>query len=105
METKDIFLDGIRGTQLLKLTFIARNGEVLTRTCAPMDYGPWRRNTSSAEPRYHFIDLDSSAGAHNLSIVPEQIVILELLDEKFEPGKFIHWVPNWQIVRDWGIYS
>ncbi len=105
MEIKDLFITAINGTDLVKLTFTANNGETLTRTCAPMDYGPWRRCNSSNDIRYHLMDLDSSAGTHNLSIKPSQIIKLELLDEKFKPEYFVHWVPNWHIARDWGIYS
>ena len=99
------FLEAISSKNLVELTFLSKEKGVLTRTCAPMDYGPWRRHSSSPEPRYHFIDIDSSNGVHPLSILEEQIQELNVLSDTFEPKDFIHWTPNWHIVRDWGIYS
>ena len=98
------FLEAILDTKLVELTFISKEKGRLTRTCATMDYGPWRR-CSSSEPRYHFIDIGSSNGTHALSVLGEQIQELDVLSESFEPGNFIHWTPNWHIARDWGIFS
>ncbi len=98
------FVNALNETRLIKLTFDSQSKGVITRTCVPMDYGPSRRYSSS-EPRYHFIDLYSSSGAHPLSITPEQVIAMEILKEKFRPEKIIHWRPQWHIARDWGVFS
>ena len=98
------FANALQGTNLVELTFKSNNQGIITRTCAPMDYGPWR-HTGTGELRYHFIDIDSTDGMHPLSIQEEKIVTLRMLEEKFEPANLITWTPDWHIVRDWGVYS
>ncbi len=100
----DDFVSAIAETNLVELTFNSKEKGVITRICAPMDFGPWKRS-SSPEMRYHFIDLDSSSGVHPLSITAEQILQLTVLDKKFKPENIVNWVPEWHIARDWGVYS
>ncbi len=104
MTSHNDFLSAIAETNLIELTFTSNSKGVTTRICAPMDFGLWKRS-SSTEVRYHFIDLSSSQGAHPLSIKADQILELNVLDEKFKPENLIHWIPEWHIARDWGIYS
>ena len=100
----DDFVSAIGGTNLIELTFASSSKGIITRICAPMDFGPWKRS-SSGEIRYHFIDLNSSAGEHPLSIKADRILKLTVLNQKFKPENIVHWVPEWHIARDWGIYS
>jgi hypothetical protein len=101
----DLFISALVNTQLVKVTFKSNEKGILTRTCVPMDHGHWRRSSTYPDIRYHFMDLDSSSGIHPLPIKPENIINMELLQEKFEPGNIVNWVPDWHIARDWGIYS
>ncbi len=55
--------------------------------------------------RFHFLDLDSPDGKHNLSILPEQLIDLSILEVIFNPADYINWTPKWHIARDWGKYS
>ncbi len=98
------FVSAIAGTNLVELTFNSSSKGIITRKCAPMDFGPWKHSRAS-EVRYHFIDLNSSQGAHPLSIKSDQILQLNVSDEKFKPENLVYWVPEWHIARDWGIYS
>ena len=98
------FFRALESTNLVLLTFDSKEKGVITRTCAPMDFGP-SRIYSSSEVRYHFIDVDSSAGAHPLSITPDKVVELEILEEQFSPENLVHWQPNWHYSRDWGSLS
>lgn len=100
----DTFLDGIQQTKVLSVTFDSNEKGIITRTCIPYDYGPSRRYKDGKE-RYHFYDLDSPDGSHNLSILPEQITNIELTENTFEPSDYVKWTPNWFIKRDWGAYS
>lgn len=100
----DDFISAIHSKSFLSITFNSGEKGVITRKCVPFDYGVGRRYKDAIE-RYHFLDIDSPDGSHNLSIKPEQIVTLEILDENFDPADYIKWQPNWIIKRDWGIYS
>jgi hypothetical protein len=72
-----------------------------------MDYGPSRR-AKQKNDRFHFWDYDSDTQKHTLSLNPEQISNLQVLDDTFEPAEFITWditKSPWFISRDWGPYS
>jgi len=99
------FINAIRGKNKVKLTFYSKeDNSVLKRTCAPMDYGPSRRSHDKSD-RYHLWDYDSDQDWHTLSLLPEQIVSIDVLDETFDPAEFITWDTEWFIARDWGDYS
>ena len=105
MNMKDKFIQAIHEKRKLKVTFFSKeDGTTLVRTCAPMDYGPSRRARRKND-RYHFWDYDSDTRRHTLSLNPEQVLEVEMLDEHFEPSEFVTWKPNWFIQRDWGEYS
>ena len=74
------------------------------RKCIPFDIGPSSKIKDGMD-RFHFYDLDSPEGKHNLSILPEQIVSINILNESFEPKDYVKWQPNRFIPRDWGVYS
>lgn len=105
---KENFIQAIRNKNKVRLTFYSKeDGAELERTCAPMDYGPSRRAHDKSD-RYHLWDYDSDRQWHTLSLLPEQIVDLEILDELFDPAEFITWDVEkspWYIKRDWGVYS
>lgn len=95
---KDEFIKAIHNANLVEVTFDSKSKGMMTRTCAPMDYGPSRRS-SSDEPKYHFYNTDSS---HPMPLSEEQITTMNVLEEKFNPENIVHWEPNWFIERDWG---
>ncbi|MEO9571087.1 MAG: hypothetical protein ABJH82_09620 [Polaribacter sp.] len=99
-----IFKEAINSKLVVNMTFNSVKKGVLTRRCVPFDYGPSRRFRDKSQ-RYHFLVLDGPEGRHNLSILPIQIVKIELTDVHFEPSKFIKWKPKWFIKRNWGVYS
>lgn len=102
---KDTFVEAIKAKRKLRLTFYSKqDGHNLTRTCAPMDYGPSRR-TNHKKDRYHFWDYESDTKNHTLSLLPEQIVSIDILADKFEPSEFVTWETNWFVSRDWGNFS
>lgn len=104
MSEHDDFLRAINEKKLVLIECNSYEKGYIQRKCVPFDYGPSRRYKDSSD-RYHFYDLDSPDGSHNLSILPEQLLFLKILDEQFEPKDYINWVPNWFIPRDWGKYS
>jgi hypothetical protein len=101
----DTFMNAMRNCQVVELTFCAdEDGITRTRRCMPMDFGPGRRMKDKT-PRYWFWDCDSPDGAHSLGLLPHQIAKITVVDERFDPGSFITWTPNWIAPRDWGVHS
>ncbi|MBL0199984.1 MAG: hypothetical protein IPP81_07345 [Chitinophagaceae bacterium] len=101
---KQIFIDSINNKLVVKLTFDSKEKGTITRICIPFDFGPSRRYKDGLE-RYHFYDLDSPDGKHNLSLLPEQILEISLTEQSFDPSEYITWTPNWFVKRDWGSFS
>lgn len=89
---------------IVEITVDTLEKGVIERKAIPYDYGPSRKYRDGAD-RYHFYNLNSPDGAHNLSILPEQLLKIGLTGEEFEPGDYITWKPNWIVKRDWGKYS
>lgn len=104
MTNHDLFLEAIRNKKKVKVTVDSKEKGLIVRRCIPFDYGPSRIH-KDGKYRYHFFDLDSPQGPHNLSILPEQLRNIEILDENFNPGDYVKWTPAWFIPRDWGEYS
>lgn len=102
---KEEFIAAIQSRHKIKLTFQSKeDGRPLTRTCAPMDYGPSRRAHDKSD-RYHSWDYDSDTERHTLSLLPNQVIAIEVLGETFDPAEFVTWQTDWFIKRDWGAYS
>lgn len=98
----ETFVAAIRAKRLVEIRFRAKAGDERTRLCVPFDFGPSRRNIEPNLNRYHFWDLDSPDGPHVLSILPEQLLDIKMLDRSFEPSDYVSWKPDWYIERDWG---
>ncbi len=104
LEQKKIFIECINKKQKIEVTFKPKDKNVVTRICIPFDYGPSARFKDGVD-RFHFYDLNSPEGRHNLSILPMQVIELKLLQENFDPADYITWTPKWLFARDWGCYS
>jgi hypothetical protein len=102
------FIAAIHSKQKIQLTFYSKEDHgLLVRTCAPMDFGPSRRASDKSD-RFHFWDYDSDTQRHTLSLLPDQVHSIELIDEKFDPAEFITWDTSkspWFVKRSWGQYS
>ena len=105
MSHYDTFIQAIHDKKIVNLRFDSYEKWIIERKCIPFDFWPSRRNITPNPDRFHFYDLNSPDGKHNLSIVPDQVIQLEILDEDFDPANYVKWTPNWFIERDWGIYS
>lgn len=100
----EIFIEAINQKLIIQLIFDSKEKGIITRKCIPFDFGPSKKYKDGRE-RYHFYDLDSPDGKHNLSILPEQIVDITLTDQDFDPRDYITWTPNWYTSRDWDDFS
>lgn len=98
------FIEAINQKKLVKIKVNTDEKGVIERICVPYDFGPSRKYHDGKD-RYHFLDLDSPDGPHNLSKEPEDVISIEVTDEGFDPGDYVTWTPSWHIARDWGIYS
>ena len=101
----NVFLQAITEKKKILVRFQSKEKGMVQRLCIPFDFGPSHRNLKINPDRYHFYDLNSPDGKHTLSILPEQLIEIELLEENFNPADYITWNTNWFIKRDWGIYS
>lgn len=104
MTNKEIFLKAIHEKKLVEIVFNSFEKGVITRICIPFDYGPSRKYKDNRE-RYHFFDLNSPEGKHNLPVLPEQLMKIRILDKNFNPSDYVKWTPRWFVSRDWGDYS
>ena len=99
------FINAIHSKNKISVTFYSQKDEgITTRTCAPMDIGPKARVNDGID-RYHMWNYTSPSGPHTVSLTPDQITNIQVLDEKFEPSEFVKWSPSWHISRDWGQFS
>jgi len=105
MNLQSDFTKAINEKRVVIVKFESKDRGVISRRCIPFDFGPYRRNISPNPEKYHLFDLNSPEGGHNLSLLPSQIISLEILSENFDPADFITWQPNWFISRNWGAYS
>jgi hypothetical protein len=103
-----VFIEALEAKQRVIFTFASKEdgGEHLVRSCVPMDFGPSNIAKDKSD-RYHLWDYDSDSGRHTLSLLPVQVVSIELTEDTFDPGEFITWAPpyNWHHPRDWREFS
>lgn len=108
MVDEKILVEAIRGKRKVRLMFHSKeDASSLVRMCAPMDVGPSRR-AKDKSVRYHFWDFDSDTASHTLSLLPTQVLSIEVTAEPFDPAGFVSWDTKkspWFIERDWGPYS
>ena len=104
MSKLDLLLIAINEMRIVEVSVNTNEKGIIYRKCIPFDYGPSRKYKDGLD-RYHFYDLDSPDGKHNLSILPNQLLDIKLTDVIFEPGNYVNWNPNWIIKRNWGSYS
>jgi hypothetical protein len=100
------FIQAIHDKRMIELSFRSKEdgGRILVRKCAPMDFGPSRRAREKND-RFHVWDYESDTANHVLSLSPEQVTSITVLNETFEPADFVMWKPDWLIRRNWGMYS
>lgn len=102
---KAVFIKAIHTKSPVKVKVNTYEKGLIDRHCIPFDFGPSNHFKDKSE-RFHFYDLNSPDGKHNLSILPEQLISIEALNETFDPATYVTWKPiNWHVKRDWGNYS
>jgi hypothetical protein len=103
----DNFIDSIQNKKCVRVTFDSHEKGIIQRKCIPFDFAISRRYKDGVQ-RFHFYDLESPDGNHNLSLLPPQLISLDVLNEYFEPSDYVTWdtqKSRWSVSRDWGIHS
>jgi hypothetical protein len=99
------FIEAIHEKKKVSVRFYSQaDSGVLHRVCAPMDYGPEGEDKDGLN-HYWLWDYANNTGFHLLSLVPRQIVDLQVLGEEFDPAHLDVRPPQWSILRDWGSQS
>jgi hypothetical protein len=81
------FLEALNEQRKVRVKFYSpADGGVLDRVCAPLDYGLGGA-ASNGLNRYWLWDYASDTGTQALGLVPQQIVNLQVLGEKFDPAQ------------------
>ena len=104
MEKTQKFIQAIREKRIVKVKIDSHEKGIIERRCIPFDYGPSNKSKEKLD-KYHMFTLDSPSGNHNVSILPVQLLSIEVESENFDPGDYVHWTTNWHTKRDWGKYS
>jgi hypothetical protein len=104
MNIHDAFIEAIHNKRFVSIIADTYEKGIIERKCIPFDFGPSSR-IKDGQNRYHFWDLNSPDGPHNLPLLPVQLLKLKILEEHFDPKDYVYWKPNWHIQRDWGEYS
>ena len=104
MSIHDEFLKAIHEKKFVNITANSNEKGVIQRICVPFDFGPSRKYHDQIA-RYHFWDLNSPDGPHNLALLPDQLLALVMIDQTFKPGDYVMWTPKWIVPRDWGAHS
>ena len=105
---KEEFIQAIFDMKKILIIFHSNeDNKIISRKCAPMDYGPFRRSNDET-PRFHAWDYESDKMPHTLSLLPNKIVSIKILNENFDPKDLVKWSVKrspWFIKRNWGQYS
>lgn len=104
MAIYDDFIKALNDKKIVNVKVNTYEKGIVDRLCVPFDFGPGKK-FKDGRARYHFLDLDSPDGPHNLSVLPEQVIVLEITGREFDPAQYVKWTPNWIIPRNWGQYS
>lgn len=102
-----VFVDALVAKKRLAVHFRDKEGRMVTRTCAPLDYGPLRGATEQ-DDRYQLWDLEGRRKPLNITIRDVDVESFTVLDETFDPADIITWAfkpKAWRLPRDWGQFS
>lgn len=106
MNNPAVFLKAIDSMSKIRIIFDSKSKGRITRVCLPFDFGPSQKDGAiDRSEKYHVYDLDSPDGPHVIPIAPNNIIDIEVLNEKFDPVEYVNWEPKWIDKRNWGIKS
>jgi hypothetical protein len=102
------FLEAIQEKKKILVTFFSQEDRrEISRLCAPLDFGPSRRNGTvidNGKNKYHFWDYESDTKQHTLPLISTKIRVIEVRNETFNPRidfDFNIDNVNWFVPRNW----
>jgi len=110
---KTLFIQAINPKEKLVIKYFSKKDSLnVTRTIAPLDFGPKYKPNSNefaadGKDFFHFFDFDGSNGGHITSKDPDEVVDFQKTGTFFDPADVVE-LPKkhqWHIARDWGSYS
>lgn len=95
---RETFMQGIQDKRLISMIIKRADSEqLISRTVAPLDYGP-RANNLSGPDYYHCWDTQKK---HIISVQPIQVQSMSLLHRGFDPAAIVTWETAWIVPREW----
>ncbi|MBI5566088.1 MAG: hypothetical protein HY870_14425 [Chloroflexi bacterium] len=92
---KERFIQAIHEKHKVRVTFqLEGDRQPFSRVCAPLDFGPGKVDHSD---HLHVWADEGASGGQLLSLKPEQVRRVDILDDEFDPADFV-----WFLSRDWG---
>lgn len=102
-----VFVDALVAKKRLSVHFRDKEGRMVTRICAPLDFGPLRGATEQ-DDRYQLWNLEGRRKPLNIALREVDVESFTALEETFDPASIITWAfkPNaWKLPRDWAEFS
>lgn len=103
MTNHEKFLQAIQEKKIVLIKKHTEEKGIIERRCVPYDYAVGKRFKDNIK-RYWTWHIETK---HPSPVKSEDIISIEILDEYFDPADYINWNPpyDWEIQRNWGIYS
>jgi hypothetical protein len=98
------FFDGIRSSRVLEVFVHTREHGLINRKCVPFYFWESKKYNDGKE-RFHMFDLLDPTGNNHLSVLPEQVIFIEMTDEYFEPLDYFRCKQKWISGHDVREYS
>ena len=100
----NIFVQAIKDTIKIRLTFFDEDGIFQAKLAIPLDYNPCRRANDESDS-YHFLVFEEGNNSAALILHPKRIISMMLNKETFDPSEFVTRKvkkKKWFLERDWG---
>ena len=92
---------------MTSIFFSQEDNQEIERMCAPMDYGPRKRQgkiIDGGKNKYQLWDYDSDTKQHVLPLKFQNIKSMDVVSEKFNPQNYFDFnidTVEWFISRNW----
>ena len=100
----NIFVQAIKDTIKIRLTFFDGDGLFQAELAIPLDYNPCRRANDESDS-YHFWFFEEGNNSAALILHPKCIISMRLHKETFDPSEVVTRKvkkKKWFLERDWG---
>ena len=106
MNAHDVFVKAIHDKKKVMFTFFSEeDGCVITRKCAPYDYGVLKK-IKDGLPRYCLWDYQGKKRPHPIREKVADVRDIQATDETFDPKEFVTWDTSaipFMLAREWKV--